>query len=234
MGERGTGAGGRVRVCCGCSRGAPGMQSAAGGSREPGQALANPAGLSAAQIPLGFLAGICSAQALSDSGSINTATTARGRCPGGVPGPPQPWVCSHTWGTAGPVLTQEQSECQDIHGQPRALPGGTKMMLQRGHSCRGLSQLWHSHTPRGAGGRQHPPPPLAAPTGLRGAAPPSQTPHGQCRAPSHSPRQRPSPSLCPAPAPLSPEGLRDTWGQEPAAPEQAGQGHPCSWPGSRC
>lgn len=175
-------------MCCGCSHGAPGTQRAAGGSWEPGQALANPAGLSAARIPLGFLAGICSAQALTDSGSIDTATTARGRCPGGVPGPPQPWarwVSSHTRGTAGPVLTQEQSERQDIHGQPRALPGGHK------NDATARAQL---------------PRPLPAPAqphtaGSRGSAAPTPTPGCTHGAPRCSP-PKPDPTRA-APVPVT-------------------------------
>lgn len=174
-------------MCCGCSHGAPGTQSAAGGSQEPGQALANPAGLSAAQIPLGFLAGICSTQALSDSGSIDTATTARGHCPGGVPGPPQPWVCSHTRGTAGPVLTQEQSERQDIHGQPRALPGGHKNdATARAQLPRPLPALAQPHT-----------------AGSRGSTAPTPTPGCTHGAPRCSP-PKPDPTRavpCPFPQP---------------------------------
>lgn len=168
---------------CGCAVGArmgpPARRAVQGGAGSQVRRLLIPRG----SAQPGFLAGICSAQALADSGSMDTAAAARSHCPGGGPG------ATRATGTVG-------AQPRAGHGEAGAYPGAERApghpwaavgsacgdmgtALQHGHSCRGLSRLRCSRAPRGAGVRRHPPPPLAAPQAPRGPAvqPPEGRPH---------------------------------------------------------
>lgn len=152
--------------------------------------LANPAGLNAAQIPRWDLQ-------YPGPHRINMAlrptAPAQGSGPGATAAP----------GTVGAALTQEESEDQDIHGQPRALPVG-----HRDGAAAWGSTAWASRSP----------------THASPVSQPCPQPHGCI--PTPHPAVREHPSLPPCPALLLVSIGSKHWTRTPGDKSQQGWSRP--------
>ena len=147
-------------------RAAPGCRVVPGGVGSQVRCSLIPPGLSAARIPRWDLWRSGPGRCRPGNIAIATASAAWHRPRRlGSQGHHSPQHRGYTGCTATrgapprPALTQEESECQEVHGQPSALPRGTRrqhcgrvrgMAWGARRPVPGLSRLWHGHAPRGA------------------------------------------------------------------------------------